>query len=254
VKITVLGCGSSGGVPLIGNKWGACDPNDPRNRRTRVSVLVEQGDAHILVDASPDLRQQLLTCNAQELTAVLFTHAHADHCHGVDDLRSINWLTKKPVDVYADEATMKELQARFPYIFRGWAGKDGYHKPTVQPHIIAGKFRVDGLTVIPFEQDHGNAKSLGFRFNGFAYSTDVKRLDDAAFEVLGGVKVWIVDCVRETPHATHSHLEQTLEWIARVKPERAYLTHLNESMDYEALVAKLPAGVWPAHDGLVIEC
>ncbi len=254
MKITVLGCGTSGGVPIIGNDWGACDPRDPRNRRMRVSVLAEEGDTRLLIDTSPDLRQQLLNCNLQTLTAVLYTHAHADHTHGIDDLRAINWLTKKPIAIYADPRTMKELEERFAYIFHGSMAPGHFYKPVVEPHLINGPFRIDGVNITPFAQSHGDIQSLGFRLNDFAYSTDVNQLDEAAFEALKGVKVWIVDCVREKPHPTHSHLEQTLQWIARVKPERAYLTHMNHSLDYATLAAKLPSGVWPAYDGLVIEC
>lgn len=251
MKVTILGCGSSGGVPLIGNNWGTCDPNEPRNRRTRVSVLVEEDDTTILVDTSPDIRQQLLDCNLQSLTAVLFTHSHADHCHGIDDLRGVNWVTKKPVDIYADPETMKELEHRFAYVFHP---ADHFYKPAITPHFIEGPFSVGSIPITPFRQSHGYVETLGFRFRDFAYSTDVKQLDNAAFDTLRGVKVWVVDCVRETPHPTHSHLEQTLEWIKRVKPERAWLTHMNHMMDYATLTAKLPSGVWPAHDGLVIEC
>jgi phosphoribosyl 1,2-cyclic phosphate phosphodiesterase len=253
MKVTVLGCGPAGGVPSIGNEWGACDPKNPRNRRTRVSVLIEEGDQTILIDTSPDMRQQLLDCNLQNLTAVLFTHAHADHCHGIDDLRAVNWLIRKPVDVYADPVTLKELEDRFTYVFHG-VENGKFYKPTVTPHAVEKPFKLGNVRVTPFAQDHVTMTSLGLRLNDFAYSTDVKRLDDAAFEALKGVKVWVVDCVQEEPHPTHSHLAQTLEWIAKVKPERAYLTHMSKSLDYEALAAKCPKGVTPAYDGMVIEC
>jgi len=252
VKITILGCGSSGGVPLIGNNWGACDLANPRNRRTRVSVLMEEGDKTILVDASPDMRAQLLACGLQKLDAVLFTHAHADHCHGIDELRSVNWLMKKPIDIYADPATMRELENRFAYIFKG--ATDKFYKPAVTAHEIGGAFGIGGIRVTPFAQSHGNLVTLGFRLNDFAYSTDVNKLDEAAFAALAGVKVWVVDCIREKPHPTHAHLDLALEWIARVKPKQAYLTHMNETLDYAALAAKLPPGVAPAYDGLEIEC
>ena len=254
MKITILGCGSSGGVPLIGGNWGDCDPNDPRNRRTRASVLVEDGDTTIIIDTSPDMRQQLLACNAQKLDAVLYTHAHADHCHGIDELRSLNWLMDKPILVFADATTMTELESRFPYIFHGTPRHSNYYKPAVTAHVIAGSFQVGELPVLPFEQDHGYGKTLGFRIGDFAYSTDAKGLDESAFDALKGIKVWVVDCVREEVHPTHSHLVQTLAWIDRVQPERAYLTHMNHTMDYTAVAAKLPKGVWPAYDGLVIEC
>lgn len=254
MKVTVLGCGSSGGVPLIGNDWGACDPKNPKNRRSRVSVLVEQGDAVMLVDTSPDIRSQLLTVDLKKISAILYTHAHADHCHGIDDLRSVNWLMRKPIPIYADAETMKELEERFAYIFTGTHVPGHFYKPSVEPNVINGPFAVEGMPVMPFRQDHGYAHSLGFRFGDFAYSTDAKLLDDAAFDALRGVKTWVVDCVREAPHPTHSHLAQTLEWIARVGCERAYLTHMNQTLDYETLRAKLPPGVEPAYDGLVISC
>src|ERR1700722_5479154 len=160
MKITVLGCGSSGGVPLIGGNWGVCDPHNPRNRRTRVSVLVEQGDTTLIVDTSPDMRQQLLDCGLKGLDAVLYTHAHADHCHGIDELRSINWLTQKPVDVYADAPTLAALTQRFPYIFEG-TKVCGYYKPAVTAHESTGAFSVGDIKVIPFRQDHGPIHSLG---------------------------------------------------------------------------------------------
>ncbi|MFA4993828.1 MAG: MBL fold metallo-hydrolase [Bdellovibrionales bacterium] len=253
MKVTVLGCGSSGGVPLIGGLWGKCDPKNPRNRRTRVSILAEDEETTLLIDTSPDMRQQLLTCGLKKLDAVLFTHAHADHCHGIDELRSINWLTQKPIDIYADSMTLLELNNRFGYIFRG-AGKGNFFKPSVTPHDISGAFKVGNIGVLPFYQNHGTIRSLGFRFGSFAYSTDVHDFDDDAVSALQGVKTWILDCVREEDHPTHLTLSQTLQWIEKVKPERAFLTHLSHKMDYETLVNTLPAGVMPAYDGLVIEC
>jgi phosphoribosyl 1,2-cyclic phosphate phosphodiesterase len=253
MKITILGCGSSGGVPLIGNDWGQCDPSDPRNRRLRVSILVEEGPTTILVDTSPDMREQLLACNFKRLDAVLFTHAHADHSHGIDELRSVNWLIKKPVEIYADQNTLKELETRFDYIFQR-SNTEAFHKPAVTTHVVEGAFAVGAIEVLPFAQNHGRFDTVGYRFGDFAYSTDAKALSEASFAALKGVKTWVVDCIREEPHHTHSHLEQTLQWIERVKPERAYLTHMNETLDYAKLAAKLPRGVVPAHDGLVIEC
>lgn len=256
MKITVLGCGSSGGVPLIGNRWGACDPVEPRNRRSRASILVEDRGAKVLVDMSPDARTQLLACDLQDLTAVLFTHAHADHCHGIDDLRSINWMTGRPVDIFASPETMADLKARFPYALgeERQQGRSAFYKPSVAAHEIDGPFEVGGIPVAPFAQRHGPMQSLGFRFGSFAYSTDVSELDDAAFAALEGVRYWIVDSVRREPHPTHTHLARTLEWIERVKPEAAWLTHMNETMDYRTLLNELPPHVRPAHDGLVIAC
>ena len=251
MKITILGCGSSGGVPLIGNDWGACDPANPLNRRMRVSALVEKGPTTILIDMAPDARTQLLACNAKIISAVIITHAHGDHCHGIDELRFMSRLTGKPIDVYADGPTMRELEARFDYVFHG---NKPFYDPVGVPHVVDGPFEVGGIRITPFAQEHGSGQTLGVRLDDFAYSTDVKTLDEAAFAKLAGIKTWVVDCVREEPHPTHSHLAQTLEWIARVKPQRAYLTHMNETLDYTALSAKLPPGVWPAHDGLVFEC
>jgi phosphoribosyl 1,2-cyclic phosphate phosphodiesterase len=253
VKITILGCGCSGGVPLIGNHWGACDPNNPRNRRTRVSVLIEKGPTSLLIDASPDLREQFLANNVKNMTAVLFTHSHADHCHGIDELRGITRMTNKPVDIYSDKNTLQDLEIRFDYIFHG-SKPDKMYKPFVTPHVIDKPIEIGGIKVTPFEQNHANTTSLGFRCDDFAYSTDVKSLNDEAFRALTGVKVWVVDCVREKPHLSHSHVAQTLDWIAKVRPQQAYLTHMNETLDYDKLAAQLPAGVTPAHDGLVIEC
>jgi len=254
MKITILGSGSSGGVPLIGNKWGACDPNNPRNRRTCPSILVEEGDVSLLVDTSPDMREQLLACNLQTLTAVLYTHAHADHCHGIDGLRSVNWLTRKPIPIYGDEETIHELKTSFEYIFGHPPIEENFYIPSVQPNIINGPLQFGKIKVTTYRQWHGTTHSLGYRFNDFAYSTDVNKLDEASFAALKGIKVWVVDGIRERPHPSHAHIEQTLQWIKRIKPERAYLTHMDQSVDYAALAAKLPKGVWPAYDGLVIEC
>jgi phosphoribosyl 1,2-cyclic phosphate phosphodiesterase len=254
MKITILGCGASGGVPLIGGNWGACDPQDPRNRRLRCSILVEEGETTLLVDTSPDMRQQLLNCGLKNLTAVIYTHAHADHTHGVDDLRAVNWLMQKPVDIYADPRTLGELNTRFPYIFGGTAVPGQFYKPSVVPHLIEGPFSIGGIAVTPFLQEHGHDRSLGLRFNDAAYSTDVTRLDEDAFRALAGVKLWVVDCIREAEHPTHAHLGRALEWIARVGPRQAYLTHMEQTLDYARLSAKLPPGVAPAYDGLIVPC
>lgn len=253
MRVTVLGSGGSAGVPVIGNQWGNCDPTDPRNRRTRPSVLVEQDGVAVLVDTSPDLRQQLLAADVQRLDAVVWSHQHADHAHGIDELREICRLMQKPLDVYAMGDHMEELKRRFGYCFEPLPEGAPVYRPVLTPHAVDGPFSVKGMTIIPFVQDHGYTLTLGYRFGDFAYSTDVVRLDEAAFAALAGVKVWVVDCVREEPpHPVHSHLAQTLDWIARVKPERAYLTHMNNTMDYETVRRKLPPGVEPAYDGLVI--
>lgn len=255
MKVTILGCGGSGGVPLIGNVWGACDPKEPRNRRTRVSLLVEEGGKTLLVDTSPDMREQLLRSDVGHLTAILYTHAHADHSHGIDNIRSLNWLTKKPVPLYANQETMDDLKHRFAYIFEDRPEANMFYRPAVETHVIDDKPLSFGpIKVQSFPQEHGNVTSQGFRFNDFGYSTDAGHLDDHAFDVLKGVKVWVIGAIRERPHHTHAHIDMALEWIERVQPERAFLTHMDHSLDYATLKARLPKNVQPAYDGLVIEC
>ena len=255
MRVTMLGCGPSWGVPRLDGHWGDCDPNNPQNRRTRCAVLVEDQGKVVLIDTPPDLREQLLAVEAKQINAVLFTHAHADHVHGIDDLRSVNRMIGAPLPLYASPFTMDELRSRFRYIFAPLdaEAKVAFYKPAVEPYEVTEAFTAAGLPVVPFVQDHGFSQTLGFRFGRFAYSTDVIRLDEAAFAALVGVDVWIVDCIREREHVTHSHLEQTLAWIARVKPRRAILTHMDESLDYATLSAKLPPGVEPGFDGLVVE-
>ncbi len=252
MKITILGCGSSMGVPGVGEGWGDCDPNEPKNRRLRASILVEEGETRLLVDTSPDLREQLLAAKINRLDAVLYTHAHADHLHGIDDVRAINVMLKRPLDVYADAETLDTINQRFGYVFQPLKG-DYYYKPTLVPHAIEGPFRVRDISIRSFRQDHGFSKTLGFRFGSVAYSTDVVTLDEQAFEILAGVDLWIVDAFRKLPHATHTHLDRTLEWIDRVKPRRAVLTHMSPALDYAWLRSVLPAHVEPAYDGMVLE-
>ncbi len=256
MKVTVLGCGGSAGVPTIGNRWGVCDPLEPRNTRRRPSVLVEHGGTVLLIDTTPELRLQLIDAGVVRLDAVLYTHEHADHSHGIDDLREINRLTNAPLPVYGLPETIAGLTERFSYAFRPLpAGDTFYYRPVLDARIIGGvePFSIGAIQVVPFYQDHGRSTTLGYRFGDFAYSTDVKTLDEAAFATLSGITVWLVDCVGEAPHPVHSHLANTLAWIRRVQPRRAWLTHMNNSLDYRRLVAALPAGIAPAHDGLVID-
>jgi phosphoribosyl 1,2-cyclic phosphate phosphodiesterase len=249
----MLGCGPSTGVPAIGPDWGACDPSDPRNRRRRASLLIECHGKTILIDTSPDLREQLLDAQVARLDAVILTHAHADHLHGIDDLRSVNRLMKRPILLYADSATLGELRRRFDYVFDP-APSDGYfYKPHLVPHVIDGPFTAAGLPIVPFVQDHGFSATLGFRIGALGYSTDVVELDDAAFAALSGIEWWIVDCLRYESHPTHSHLAKTLSWIERLNPGQAVLTHMDRQLDYQELAAQLPPGVEPGRDGLVID-
>lgn len=254
MKVTILGCGGAGGVPLIGNVWGACDPKEPKNQRTRVSVLVEEGEEKLLVDTSPDMREQLLRAGVKDLTAILYTHEHADHTHGIDNIRSVNWLTGRSMPLYADAATMEGLRRRFEYIFRDPPATARFIRPSVDPRVINGPFAIGPVKVQTFPQEHGESGSLGYRFNDFGYSTDASHLPEEAFEILKGIKVWVIGAIRERPHPTHAHIDRALEWIERVKPEKAYLTHMDHSLDYATLKARLPAHVEPAYDGLEIPC
>ena len=260
MKVTILGCGGSGGVPVAdgtpGGNWGACDPKNPKNRRRRVSILVEQGGTTALVDTSPDLRDQLLDARVERLDAVFFTHAHADHAHGIDELRGMARTHGGPIDAYMDDQTQRDLTLRFPYIFTSSSDPDSLYPPQMRDRLLGPlgiPFRAGALEVVAFEQEHGPETSLGFRFGPVAYSTDVTGFDDAALATLTGLDIWIVDCLREAPHPTHANLEQALAWIAELKPKRAILTHLNHQADYETIRAKCPPGVEPGYDGLVIE-
>ena len=253
MKITMLGCGPSTGIPAIGPDWGACDPSDPRNRRRRASLLIESRGKTVLIDTSPDMREQLLDANVSHLDAIIMTHAHADHLHGLDDLRALNRLMGRAVPLYADRKTMGEIERRFGYALDPVPPGGFFYKPTVTPQLIDGPFVVAGLPIVPFVQDHGYSTTLGFRIGTLGYSTDVVELDDAAFAALAGIDVWIVDCLRYEVHTTHSHLAKTLAWIEHVKPRRAILTHMDRQLDYRQLAARLPPGVEPGQDGLVIE-
>lgn len=251
MRATILGCGTAGGVPQIGGEWGACDPEEPRNRRLRPSILVEDGETRVLVDASPDLRQQALAAGFDRLDAVLFTHAHADHANGIDDLRYVVRRMGNRVEAYADAPTLGDLEARFGYVFLNTDEK--LYPPILRSNLIGGSFDVNDLSVVPFTQNHGPIDTLGFRFGPIAYSTDVMALPEASFAALKGVEVWIVDALSPHPHPTHSHLDLTLEWIERVKPKRAILTHMNVTMDYATVARLTPDHVEPAYDGMVIE-
>lgn len=262
IVVTVLGCGSSGGVPRIGGPdgkgfWGACDPNNPKNRRRRCSAAVRRGATNILVDTSPDMREQMIDAGIAKLDAVLVTHEHADQLHGLDDLRMVAMNMRRRVDVWSDERGMAGIQEKFAYCFATPLGSD--YPPILNAHIIPEPFRTfeiagEGgpIPIRAFRQDHGRITSLGYRIGNVAYSPDVDGLDDAAFAALENLDCWIVDALRYTPHSSHAHLERTLEWIARVKPKRAVLTNMHVDLDYETLCRELPKGVEPAYDGMEI--
>lgn len=249
MKLTILGCGTSSGVPRVPENWGQCDPANPKNRRRRSSVQIEAADGTtIIIDTTPDLREQLLAAGTRRLDAVFYTHDHADHCHGIDDLRAMFHVMGERLQVYGDMATLETLRQRFRYIFYGAGG----YPPICRSTAIDGPVRVGPMTVIPFEQGHGDTISLGYRVGPFAYSTDLNRLSESAFDALEGVDIWVVDALRYDPHPTHAHLEMTLGWIERVKPRLAVLTHMTEQMDYETLRSQLPEGVEPGYDGMVL--
>jgi phosphoribosyl 1,2-cyclic phosphate phosphodiesterase len=253
VKLTILGCGTSFGVPRIGGDWGDCDPNERRNRRRRASILIEHDGTRILVDTSPDLREQLIDAGVDRLDAILWTHDHADHCHGIDDLRQIYHVRGSPLPGYARPATIEMLSRRFAYVLEG---KGGY------PAIVAAQALPDTLEIGPIrlrvvDQPHGTITSAGIRFEAggrsISYSTDFNLLTDEMRALFKGSDIWIVDTLRRRPHPTHVHLAQALEWIAEIGPKRAILTHMDNSMDYRSLLAELPAGVEPGFDGLEAE-
>ncbi|MCB2102281.1 MAG: MBL fold metallo-hydrolase [Rhodobacterales bacterium] len=256
MRVTILGCGGSAGTPSVEFGWSRCNPDNPRNRRLRPSILVEQGDTILLVDTSPDLRQQLLNTGLKRLDAVLFTHAHADHLHGIDDLRPINRAMNRTLDIYADAPTLETIRTRFAYVLEPLAPDAKYfYKPTLIPHEIADgqTVTIGDITFDVFEQDHGYMTSLGFRFGSVGFSTDVVELTDAAFDTLAGIHTWIVGTLVEQPHPTHAHLDKVLGWMDRVKPRRGVLTHLSGLFDYDDLNARTPDFVEPAYDGLVLD-
>lgn len=259
LNFTILGCGSSGGVPRPALGWGVCDPANSKNRRRRTSLLIERRNAsgactRVLIDTSPDLREQLLDAKVDGLDGVLFSHEHADHTHGIDDLRALVIHRRRRIDVWLDEPTSRALHGRFGYCFATPPGSS--YPPILNEHRLAPgqPVTVNGeggsITALPYLQDHGDIASLGFRFGNVAYSADIKSLPPASIQALSGLDVWIVDALRPAPHPSHFSLDDALEWIGRIKPKRAILTNLHSDLDYEALRAKLPAGIEPAYDGL----
>lgn len=260
LEITILGCGSSGGVPRADGAWGDCDPTDPRNHRSRCSMLARlrsaQGPEHettVLVDTSPDLRLQTAAAGARRIDAALLTHDHADQTHGIDDLRAFALRDGRRIPVYMDAPTERLMLQRFAYVFRGGPGYPAICEDRPLP-ALGEAWSIEGpsgaIPVTTFDQDHGGVRSVGYRFGPVAYSSDVVDLPPQALEVLSGVKVWIVDALRYRPHPTHFHVAKALEWITQVRPERAILTNMHIDLDFNMLMEQLPKGVEPAFDGM----
>ena len=260
LDIVILGCGSSGGVPRADGNWGACDPNEARNRRSRCSLLVRrvseggsEAQTTLVVDAAPEFRLQAAAAEVKRLDGLLLTHEHADQCHGIDDIRAFAVNQRRRIPCWMDQATREVMMRRFGYVFEG----AGQYPPIADaratpPH--GAPWEVDGpsgpIPVTTFEQAHGDIASLGYRFGPIAYSSDVLDLPESSFAALRDLDLWIVDALRYTPHPTHAHVDKALAWIERVKPRRAILTNMHVDLDYAELARRLPPGVEPAYDGL----
>ena len=260
-KITfrILGCGSSGGVPRLGGNWGACDPNNPKNDRQRCSLLITQeinnDKTTVLIDTTPDMRRQLLAANVKNLDAILYTHDHADHVHGLDDLRMLALLNRKKLSVWADHNVQKSLLDRFGYAFKQPPGSP--YPPILDMNDLIGDLSITGdggaIDIVPFYVKHGGINALGFRINNFAYLPDVSEIPEKSWRVLDNLDCWVVDALRYTPHPSHSHLSQTLEWINRANPKRAIITNMHIDLDYETVCKETPERVTAAYDGMQIQ-
>ena len=258
LALTILGCGSSGGVPRLGGLWGDCDPENPKNHRRRCGLLIERvedgGVTRVLIDTPPDLRAQLLDAGVGRLDGVVYTHSHADHVHGIDDLRMVVFNTRSRLPVWADGATQDALLSRFGYAFVQPKGSS--YPPILDLNTIDGDVTIEGaggaITLTPFEVEHGAIRSLGFRINNVAYLPDVSDIPDAAWPVLKNLDCWILDALRRQPHPTHAHLARSLEWIAQAAPKQAVLTNMHNDLDYETVRAETPDNVTPAYDGMTL--
>ena len=253
MKVRILGCGTSFGVPRIGNDWGECDPQEPRNRRTRSSILIETGGQRLLVDCGPDLRGQLLAADVGTLDGVIITHDHADHCHGIDELRAITQKMGQPLPIYARESVLERLQSRFGYIF----SSSGFYNAVAKPMALQRDLQVGDAKLRFVDQPHGNITSLGIRIDegpGSAiYAIDFNHMTAEMRELYQGARIWIADCLSRRPHPTHAHLDAVVKWADELEVKELYLSHLNNSMDYRTLLDELPANAAPAYDGLEIE-
>lgn len=259
IRVTLLGCGGSGGVPLLGGadgrgNWGACDPAEPRNRRSRSSALVEAEGRRLLIDAGPDLRAQFLANGIGHLDAVAFTHTHADHVMGIDELRIVNRIRGSALEVFGTYVTLAELANRFDYAFRP-APAQGFFRPALVPRPVApGEVvRMGGIEVLCLRQDHRVMETLGLRIGGFAYCTDVAAFPAESWAALAGLDTWVVGCFQRAPHPVHAHLEQVCDWVRALRPRRTVLTHMGNDLDWGWLRRNLPPGIEPGFDGQVLE-
>ncbi len=260
MRVVILGCGGSAGVPMLGGSdgsgdWGLCDPDEPRNRRSRSSIVIEADQGQrLLVDTGPDLRDQLLANRIARIDSILYSHAHADHVAGLDEVRGLNRVIERPIEVYGTGAVLDEIRRRFAYAFRPWS-PPGFYSPVLVPREIELDRRmiIEGLAVQLFEQAHGRSITLGLRVGDFAYSTDVVELDQRALDVLAGVDTWIVDCFQRAAHPAHAHLERVCDWARRLGVRRTILTHMGTDMDWRWMVRNLPVGLEPGYDGMRLQ-
>lgn len=260
LEFTILGCGSSGGIPRADGNWGDCDPAEPKNRRSRCSLLVRRGEGQgattAIVDTSPDFRLQCVAADVRRLDAILYTHDHADQAHGIDDARAFFLQDRRKIPAWMDAATHDSLTRRFSYIFETEGGYPAIMQPMlIPPHGVPWAVSGPGgdIPLTTFDLEHGEIRAVGYRIGDVAYTPDVGAIPEGGFEALANLDVWIVDALRWTTHPSHSHVEQTLEWIARAKPRTAILTNMHIDLDYNAIAAKLPANVIPAFDGMRFE-
>ena len=253
MKVRILGCGTSTGVPKIGNEWGQCDPNEPRNARLRTSILVQSAGEHMLVDCGPDLRQQLLSSEVSRLDGVIVTHAHGDHCHGIDELRPVAQALERPVPLHARPDVLQELGNRFGYAF----GQSDFYRPIVEGRELGDELRFGEARVRFVDQPHGGPTSLGLRFTegelSLGYATDFSELSEEMAAFYEGVDVWIADCLTRKPHPTHMNLDALLAAARDLRVGQLYLVHMGNGLDYQTLVAELPDWAAPAYDGLKVE-
>jgi phosphoribosyl 1,2-cyclic phosphate phosphodiesterase len=259
MRVVLLGTGGSAGVPMIGGAdgagdWGSCDPSEPRNRRSRSSITITGPAGTLLVDTGPDLRTQLLACKIKQVDAILYTHPHADHITGLDDVRILNRIAGRPLTAYGTGTTLAALTGRFPYAFRPWEPPNFFRPVMLASEVAAGdRLEILGMHIDLLDQDHGYSRTLGLRIGDFAYCTDVIRFDPATFERLRGLDTWVVDCFQRQPHNTHANLAQVLAWVRELRPQRTILTHLGTDMDWARLARDLPAAVEAGVDGLVLD-